>query len=56
MVVLVVILNLDGGLNRPECCADIAQPEEQRFCKPQVGGSTPSVGWILQEKDGFPSG
>ncbi len=36
--------------------ADIAQLVEQWFCKPQVGGSNPSVGSDNCSMDGFPSG
>ncbi len=34
--------------------ADIAQLAEQWFCKPQVGGSNPSVGWLLPDSGRVP--
>lgn len=38
--------NWIGGINR--VCAGIAQLVEQRFCKPLVGGSNPSLGTIFR--------
>ena len=36
------------GYNK--CHADVAQPEEQRFRKPQVKGSSPFIGSIIEYK------